>query len=91
MDVDSNLVAGRRGLDGGARRLVALTVSLKPVASRWLNVGMGDAFMALILFTMIDAWKFGYYFYIYLGVVEVLLTLLFVSYALRRPRQPAEG
>jgi hypothetical protein len=40
------------------------------------------------LFTMIDAWKFGFYFYIYLGVVEVALTSLVVWYALTWPRQP---
>jgi hypothetical protein len=71
--------------------MVALTVLLKPVASRWLNVVMGSALTALILFTMIDAWKFGYYFYIYLGVVEVVLTSLVVWYALTWPRQPAEA
>jgi hypothetical protein len=70
--------------------MAALTVLLKPVASRWLNVVMGSLYTALILFTMIDAWKFGYYFYIYLGVVEVLLTLLVVWYALTWPRQTAE-
>ena len=42
--------------------MVALTVLLKPVASRWLNVVMGSAYTAVMLFTMIDAWKFGDYF-----------------------------
>jgi len=68
--------------------MVTLTVLLKPVASRWLNVVMGSAYSALILFTMIDAWKFGSYFYIYLGLVEVILTSLVVWYALTWPRQP---
>jgi len=68
--------------------MVALTVLLKPVVSRWLNVVVGAAMTALILFTMIDAWKFGFYFYIYLGVVEVALTSLVVWYALTWPRQP---
>jgi hypothetical protein len=68
----------------------ALTVLLKPVASRWLNVVMGSAYTAVMLFTMIGAWKFGGYFYIYLGVVEVVLTSLVVWYALTWPRQPAE-
>jgi hypothetical protein len=68
--------------------MVALTVLLKPVANRWLNVVMGAAYTTLILFTMIDAWKFGFHFYIYLGVVEVLLTLVIVWYALTWPRQP---
>jgi hypothetical protein len=66
----------------------ALTVVLKPVASRWLNVVMGAAYSAVILFTMIGAWESGLHFYIYLGVVEVLVTLLIVWYALTWPRQP---
>jgi Family of unknown function (DUF6326) len=68
--------------------MVALTVLLKPVASRWLNVVMGAAYTAIMLFTMIAAWKSDSYFYIYLGVVEVVLTLLVVWYALTWPRQP---
>ena len=67
--------------------MVALTVLLKPVASRWLNVGMGAAYTAIMLFTMIDAWTFGSYFYVYLGVVEVALTVLVVWYAPTWPRQ----
>jgi Family of unknown function (DUF6326) len=67
--------------------MVALTVVLKPVASRWLNVVMGAAYTAIMLFTMIGAWKFGGYFYIYLGIVEVVLTLLVVWYALTWPRE----
>ena len=43
-----------------------------------------------MLFTMIDAWKLGFHFYVYLGVVEALLTLLIVWYALTWPRQPLE-
>ena len=66
--------------------MVALTFLLKPVASRWLNIAMGSAYSALMLFTMIDAWRLGAYFYIYLGVVEAFLTLLVVWYALRWPR-----
>jgi hypothetical protein len=61
--------------------MVALTVLLKPVVNRWLNVVMGAAYTALMLFTMIDAWKFAYYFYLYLGAVEAVLTLLVVWYA----------
>jgi hypothetical protein len=71
--------------------MAALTVLLKPVASRWLNLVVGSLYTALILFTMIDAWRFDYYFYIYLGVVEVVVTLLVVWYALTWPREPAEA
>jgi len=69
--------------------MVALTVLLKPVFNRWLNVVMGAVYTAIMLYTMIDAVKFGFHFYIYLGVVEVLLTLLIVWCALTWPRQTA--
>jgi Family of unknown function (DUF6326) len=71
--------------------MIALALLLRPAASRWLNVVMGSAYTALILFTMIDAWKLGSYFYIYLGVVEVVLTSLVVWYALSWPRQNGGG
>ena len=70
--------------------MVALTVLLKPVLNRWLNVVMGAAYTAIMPFTMIDAVTFGFHFYLYLGVVEVFLTLLIVWYALTWPRQPLE-
>ena len=66
--------------------MVALTFLLKPAVSRWLNAILGLAESALMLYTMIDAWKFGYYFYIYLGVVEVMVTGLIVWYAVTWPR-----
>lgn len=49
---------------------------------------MGAAYTANMLFTMIDAVKFGFHFYVYLGVVEALLTLLIVWYALTWPSRP---
>ena len=47
-------------------------------------------YTAVMLFTMIDAVKSGIHFYLYLGVVEVLLTLLIVWYALTWPTHPLE-
>jgi hypothetical protein len=69
--------------------MVASTLLLWPALSRWLNVLLGAAYTALMLYTMIDAWKYGFYFYMYFGVVESLLTLLVVWYALAWPRPPA--
>ena len=58
-------------------------------AVRRLGIGLGLSGIAVIMrFTMIDAWKFGFHFYIYLGVVEVLPTLLIVWYELTWPRPP---
>jgi hypothetical protein len=71
--------------------MIALALLLKPAASRWLNVTMGAAYAAINFYTMIDAWKFGYYYYVYLTVVDVILSLLIVWYSLTWPRQPAEN
>lgn len=49
---------------------------------RWLNVGLGLFYTAIMLFTMPGAW----WFYITLGVIEVALSLLIVAYAWRWPR-----
>ena len=71
--------------------MVAATLLLGPDVSRWLNVIAGLAETALMAYTMIDAWKFGFYFYIYLGVVEVVLTLLIVWCALTWPREQSNA
>lgn len=71
--------------------MVALTLLLSPPASRWLNVIVGALETALIAFTMIDAWRIGNYFYIYLGIVECAITLLIVWSALAWPRYEPQG
>jgi hypothetical protein len=86
--VTPNLLLGVAIMMSAPAVMVALTVLLKPVASRWLNVVMGAAYTAIMLFTMFGALKFDGYFYVYLGVVEVALTSLVVWYALTWPRQP---
>ena len=67
--------------------MVFLTFALSPTWSRWLNVAMGALYTATMLFTMVGAWSLGNYFYILLGVVEVVLTGLVVWYALTWPRR----
>ena len=88
LPVTPTLLLGVAILMSAPAVMVALTAVLKPVLNRWLNVVMGAAYTAVMLFTMIDAVKSGIHFYLYLGVVEVLLTLLIVWWALTWPRQP---
>jgi len=90
LPVTPTLLLGVAILMSAPAVMVALTAVLKPVLNRWLNVVMGAAYTAVMLFTMIDAVKSGIHFYLYLGVVEVLLTLLIVWYALTWPTHPLE-
>ena len=65
--------------------MVFLSLALKASASRWLNIVFGLIFTAIMLITMPGAW----YFYVFLGIVEVVLTVLIVWYAWTWPRREA--
>ena len=62
--------------------MVFLSLALKPVLNRWLNIVLGILYTLIILVTMWD-----WVFYIFLGIVEVALTSLIVWYAWNWPRQ----
>jgi len=62
--------------------MIFLSVALGPQLNRWLNIVFGALFTVIILITMWD-WTF----YIFFGVIEVLLTGLVVWYAWNWPRQ----
>jgi len=66
--------------------MIFLSVVLPPVSNRWLNIVAGAAYTAIILKTM-----WGWAFYIFYGVVEIVLTLLVVWFAWRWPRVPASA
>jgi hypothetical protein len=66
--------------------LIYLNLILKSQACRWLNIIWGvffTAIMALIAVTSLTAWRA---FYVYLAVVECILTALVVWYAWHWPR-----
>jgi len=65
--------------------MVFLSLALKPVLNRWMNIIFGVLNTAIMLMTMPGAWVF----YIFLGVVEVVLTALIVWYAWNWPREQA--
>lgn len=62
--------------------MVFLSLALPPTINRWLNVLLGVAYSAIMLLTMPGAPPF----YIFLGVIEVTLTLLVVWRAWTWPR-----
>jgi len=63
--------------------MVFLSLVLKPSANRGVNIILGVIFTVIILITMPGAWSF----YIFLGIVEVVLTAMIVWYAWNWPKQ----
>lgn len=95
-----DMKAGRMGPLGAASELVMvgvamvlaipalmifLSTALPRPASRWLNVGLGLAYTAVELLTFFGSALF----YQVVVVLEILVTLTIVGYALRWPREPA--
>lgn len=67
--------------------MIMLSILLKPVWSKWLNIIFGVFFtciMLLIAFTSISPWRAFYVFY---ALVESIITSLIVWLAVTWPRQ----
>jgi hypothetical protein len=67
--------------------MVFLSLILKPSVNRWLNILFGlffTAIMVLIAFTYGGQW---YTFYVFLAIVESIITSLIVWYAWTWPKQ----
>ena len=65
--------------------MIFLSLVLPAVVSRWLNVGAGLFYAAIMLLILFNgAWAF----YMLFATIEVILTLLAVWYAWSWPRQP---
>lgn len=62
--------------------MIFLSVALKPNQNRWLNIIIGMIYTVIILITM-----WGWAFYIFFGIIEVVLTGLIVWYAWNWPKQ----
>jgi len=62
--------------------MVALSILLAPKISRYANIALGIAYTVVILATLPHAWAF----YIFLGIVEAVLTLSIAWIAWRWPR-----
>jgi hypothetical protein len=57
--------------------MVFPSLVLRPRLNRWLNVVLGTTYTLIILITLPGEWMF----YIVLGVIEIVLTMLIVWYA----------
>jgi hypothetical protein len=63
--------------------MVFLSLVLTPRVNRWLNIIFGSMYTIIMLITMPGAWVY----YIFLGVIEIAITLLIVWYAWKWPKQ----
>ena len=65
--------------------MVALSLLLPPTLNRWLNIVLGLAYTAIVVFFMSGGW----WFYEALAIVEIMLQLLVVWHAWKWPKVPA--
>ncbi|HET6806768.1 MAG TPA: DUF6326 family protein [Frateuria sp.] len=63
--------------------MVFLSLVLAPAWCRWANILLGLSYTLIMAVSMPGAW----WFYLALGVIEMLLTLAIVGYAWRWPRR----
>ncbi|MDR3443826.1 MULTISPECIES: DUF6326 family protein [Dyella] len=62
--------------------MVFLSLVMRPLAGRVVNVVLGLLYAIIMAVSMPGAWTF----YLFLGVIEIVLSLLIVWYAWRWPR-----
>ena len=67
--------------------MVFLSLILRAKVNRWVNIILGIVYTAVMLYTMFMPGTWAYY--ILLGIVEVVLTVLIVWYAWTWPKQEA--
>ena len=64
--------------------MVFLSLTLKPKVARWANIAVGVLYTVVNISNLIgEAWAY----YIFFGIVEIVLTLLIVWYAWTWPKQ----
>ena len=68
--------------------MVFLSLTLKPRINRWVNIILGGFYTLMMLLTMINPTSWMIY-YMFLGVIEIILTVLIVWYAWKWPKQEA--
>ncbi|MCS4304805.1 DUF6326 family protein [Chryseobacterium sp. BIGb0232] len=61
--------------------MVFLSLILKPVINRILNIVLGLFFTLVMLFIGISSYSEWYLFYVFLAAVECIITILIVVYA----------
>ena len=65
--------------------MIFLSLILPPAANRWINILLGAVYSVIMLLAMQNSCRF----YVLLGLIEIVLTLLIIWYAWTWPKQPA--
>jgi hypothetical protein len=63
--------------------MIFLSLALKPVINRWMNILLGVFYALVMLVSMPGSW----WFYLFFGVIEIVLSLLIVWCAWKWPRR----
>ncbi len=95
----NSLITGKNVLDSPTKLLiatlilaipsvmVAASIILKPKINRILNILFGSLSTLMMLFIAINSLVAWYSFYVFLAVLESLITFLIVWYAFKWPKQ----
>ena len=67
--------------------MVVASLMLKPKLNRWLNILFGTIFTMLMLLIAVGSLTPWYSFYVFLALVESVLTALIVWYAFKWPKE----
>jgi hypothetical protein len=65
--------------------MVFLSLVLPARVNRWVNIILGAVYTVIMILAIQGAW----YFYIFFGLIEIVLTVLIVWYAWTWPKQAA--
>ncbi len=66
--------------------MIFLTLVLKPIIARWLNIVFGALFTAMMVLIAVFSLTPWYTFYVFLAIVESILTFIIVWQAWKWPR-----
>lgn len=69
--------------------MVAASIILKPKLNRILNILFGTLFTLMMIFIAINSLTEWYSFYVFLAIVESIITFLIVWYAYKWPKSNA--
>ena len=98
----NSLLTGENNLDSPTKLLIAsvvlaipsimiaLSIFLKPKVNRILNIVFGTLFTLMMVLIAINSLTAWYSFYVFLAILESLITFLIVVYAWKWPRKISE-
>ena len=67
--------------------MIVLSISLKPLINKWLNIVFGSIFSIMMVLIAVGSLTPWYSFYVFLAIVESILTALIVWSAYKWPKE----